>query len=89
MLWEDFREIWTDITICPKGTDSDLALEIHEDLGCPGECRLIGRKRLKESQFHIELHIGGSEFTGMAGGHADGICRSTPPQPDLAEVLIF
>lgn len=38
MAWEDFREVWTEITVCARSTDaSDLALDIHEELGCPGE----------------------------------------------------
>ena len=42
MSWEDFRQIWTDITICCRSTlVSDITLEIHDDLGCPGEYRLL------------------------------------------------
>ena len=38
MCWEDFREVWTEITICSRSTDaSDLAMDVHEELGCIGE----------------------------------------------------
>ncbi|CAN0437039.1 unnamed protein product [Pylaiella littoralis] len=39
MSWEDFRQVWMEITVCSRSTDaSDLALDVHEDLGCPGPC---------------------------------------------------
>ncbi|CAM9267912.1 unnamed protein product, partial [Choristocarpus tenellus] len=39
MSWEDFREVWTEITICARSRDaSDLVLDAHESLGCAGPC---------------------------------------------------
>lgn len=38
MCWEDFRQVWMEITVCARSTNaSDLSLDVHEDLGCPGE----------------------------------------------------
>lgn len=32
-----FPQVWMEITVCSRSTDaSDLALDVHEDLGCPG-----------------------------------------------------
>lgn len=33
----DRLQVWMEITVCSRSTDaSDLALDVHEDLGCPG-----------------------------------------------------
>eukprot|EP00904_Undaria_pinnatifida_P010244 jgi/Undpi1/634/HiC_scaffold_10.g04098.m1 len=40
MCWEDFKQVWMEITVCARSTDaSDLALDVHEDLGCAGKGR--------------------------------------------------
>ena len=38
MCWEDFKQVWMEITVCARSTDaSDLAFDVHEDLGCAGK----------------------------------------------------
>lgn len=38
MSWDDFRQVWDEITVCARSTDaSDLVLDVHEDMGCLGE----------------------------------------------------